>query len=343
MASTRATITDVAELAGVSIKTVSRVVNAEPNVRPMTRMRVERAIAQLDYRPNISARDLASPKARLVILVYDDPSQYDVPSSGYVLLLQEGALRACKQVGFELLVHPCSYKDEGVHEELRRVIGRARPAGVVLAAPLSNMQAIVDTIRATGVPCIPLARGTTGRNDFMIGTNDRTSSADMVKHLVQLGHRKIAFIEGNPDHRAVGNRLNGYLEGLKTAGLDYRDVYIQQGDNSIESGEEAASRLLELNDRPTAIFAANDDMAAGVVREANRRGLRIPEQLSVAGFDDVSLARLIYPSLTTVYQPLREMAEAATMTLAKGGDIEKGIMIVPGDLRIRESTGPAPR
>lgn len=341
-ASEKATISDVAQAAGVSIKTVSRVVNQEPNVRPLTRMRVERAIAQLNYRPNISARNLASSRARLIVLVYDDPAQYEVPSSGYVLSLQEGVMRVCKRRGYELVIHPCACQHENVREELKRLIERMRPTGIVLAAPLSNNAVIVDVLGKTGVPFIPLSRGDDNSTDFSIATNDRTFSAEMTRHLLSLGHRRIGFIRGNRAHAAVSNRYLGYEDALRDAGLEPNPAWVAQGDNSIESGERSAMALLESQPRPTAIFAANDDMAAGVIRAANRLGLRVPEELSVAGFDDIPLARQIYPSLTTVYQPLVEMAEAAAEALTGNRSPDHGIMVVPGELRIRASTGPAP-
>ena len=146
----KATIDDVAELAGVSIKTVSRVVNHEPNVRDSTREKVEQAIAKLNYRPNLSARNLASYHSHLIGLVYDDPSAYEIPSAGYVIRMQQGALRACKSADYELLIHPCRYRDKDISGDLKAMIEHARPDGIVLAAPLSNMPKIIDAIRATG-------------------------------------------------------------------------------------------------------------------------------------------------------------------------------------------------
>ena len=138
----RPTIDDVASLAGVSIKTVSRVVNREPNVRDSTREKVEKAISQLDYRPNPSAQNLAALRARLIVLIYDDPSYYEAPSAGYIINMQQGALSACQKAGFELLIHPCNFRDRNVRTELRTLIERVRPAGIIIAAPLSNMPKI---------------------------------------------------------------------------------------------------------------------------------------------------------------------------------------------------------
>ena len=345
MSGRRPTIEDVAALAGVSIKTVSRVVNREPNVRASTQEKVEQAIAQLGYRPNPSAQNLASHRARLIVLIYDDPSAYEVPSSGYIIRMQEGALRACHERGFELLIHPCNYRDENVGVELQELIGRVRPAGIVLAAPLSNMPWIVDAVSATDAPCVRLATGSGNGSEYSVATNDHEVSAEMTRYLASLGHERIAFVAGDRDHKAVVNRLAGYAAGLEEAGLDYDEDLIVQGDNSIGSGERCAEQLLSITPRPTAIFCANDDMAAGVIRVATRMGIRVPEELSVAGFDDISLARQIVPSLTTIRQPLSAMAKAASNALidgSRGHPHEPELEIIPATIQVRESTGPAP-
>ena len=341
----KATIDDVAELAGVSIKTVSRVVNREPNVRESTREKVDKAIAKLNYRPNLSARNLASQRSHLIVLVYDDPSAYEVPSSGYVIRMQQGTLRACREANYELLIHPCNYRHKKVKAELEAIIEQMRPDGFVIAAPLSNMPKIVNAIAATDTPYVRLSPGTKNGDEFMVVTNDREVSGDMTRYLASQGHERIAFIRGDPKHKAVGNRFKGYKDGLAHRNLPYVDELVVAGDNSIASGAAAAEQLLALDNPPTAIFCANDDMAAGVIRVAYRHGIEVPGQLSVAGFDDSSLARQIYPALTTVRQPLAAMAETAAATLIRHA--EKGTMpartdSVPASLQVRDSTGPAP-
>lgn len=341
-----ATIDDVAELAGVSIKTVSRVVNREPNVREQTRARVEDAIAELNYRPNQAARSLASHHSHLIGLIYDDTSVYEVPSAGYVVRMQQGALRACRTANYELLIHPCRYRDKGVGQQLKALIERVRPDGIVLAAPLSNMPKIVRAIHATGTPFVRLSPGNGNGQRFSVATNDREISAEMTRYLASLGHKDIAFITGHPSHKAVGNRFLGYQDGLKQSDLRFSERLVVAGDNSIGSGEECAKKLLKRKRRPTAIFAANDDMAAGVIRVADRLGIRVPDQLSVAGCDDIALAQQIYPALTTINQPLSSMAERAAIALIESmrkKEPLKGTEIVPATLKIRESTGPAPR
>ncbi|MBT8101010.1 MAG: LacI family DNA-binding transcriptional regulator [Gammaproteobacteria bacterium] len=341
----KATIDDVAELAGVSIKTVSRVVNGEPNVRESTRDKVDKAIVKLKYRPNLSARNLASQRSHLIVLIYDDPSAYEVPSSGYVIRMQAGTLRACRAASYELLIHPCNYRNKNVKAELDAIIEQMRPDGFVIAAPLSNMPKIVNAIASTNTPFVRMSPGSQNGKEFIVATNDREISAEMTRYLAAQGHRRIAFIRGNPKHKAVNNRAKGYKDGLVEGGLKFRDELVFVGDNSIASGIAAAEQLLALEHPPTAIFAANDDMAAGVIRVAYRMGVDIPGQLSVAGFDDSSLAQQIHPTLTTVRQPLAAMAEQAAETLirhAGKGEMPARTEIVPAALQIRDSTGPAP-
>lgn len=342
----KATIDDVAELAGVSIKTVSRVVNHEPNVRDSTRDKVQKAITTLNYRPNQSARNLASHRAHLIGLVYDDPSAYEIPSAGYIIRLQEGSLRACRPVNYELLIHPCNYRNKGVGNELKELIEQVRPAGIVIAAPLSNMSKVVQAISDTGTPFVRLSPGKANGEEYSVATNDRQVSAEMTRHLASLGHQRIAFITGHPNHKAVANRFDGYKDGLEQSGLEYSQQLVAAGDNSFGSGEACGARLLKLTQSPTAIFAANDDMAAGVIRTADRLGFKVPEQLSVAGCDDISLAQQVYPALTTIRQPLSAMAERAALALinhSRGAAPFMGTEIVPATLKVRDSTGPAPK
>ena len=348
----KATIFDVAERAGVSIKTVSRVVNNEPNVRAATRRKVEAAIAALHYRPDQSARNLASHRSHLIGLIYDDPAAYDMPSGGYILDLQQGALRACRDALSELLIHPCDLRKKDVADELVSLIEQTRLSGIIVAAPLSNMPKILRAVESTGTPFVRLSPGTGRGAQLAVVTNDREISAEMTVYLAGLGHRRIAYITGNPDHKAVANRYKGYLDGMQQAGLDVDDSLVVGGDNSFGSGQQCAEQLLALADPPTAIFAANDDMAAGTIRAAHRLGIAVPGQLSVAGFDDIALARQVDPTLTTIRQPLVRMAERAVRMLLVNGNGNgntdersppaSGHECVPATIRIRESTGPAP-
>ena len=341
----KATIDDVAALAGVSIKTVSRVVNKEPNVREGTRERVRKAIEKLDYRPNPSARSLAGKRSYLIGLLYDDPSLYDNPSSNYIVNIQQGALRICKSENHDLLIYPCNYKDKNLNSEIRSLISHSRLDGLILTPPLSDKKSMVATIRKTGTPVVRIAPGDMTAPQSAVSTNDRDICAKMTEYLASLGHTRIAFITGNRDHKALENRYLGYQDGLSNCGLKFLQGLVREGDNSFGSGEACTRKFLQSKNPPTAIFACNDDMATGVIRVAHQMGFHVPNELSVAGFDDIPLAQQIYPALTTIRQPVRTMAETAVeilMDQVASRPTSEKIHRIDAVLKIRESTGPAP-
>ncbi len=339
----KATIDDVAKLAGVSIKTVSRVVNREANVRESTRKRVDAAVAELHYSPNQSARSLASRRSFLIGLIYDDPGRYAVPSSGYVIKLQQGLLRACKAANYDVILHPCSYDDADIGKQITELIEHTRVDGLAVAPPLSNVPAVMAAIREKGKPFVQISPGTLAPDRLTVVTNDREVSAEMTQYLASLGHKRIAFIKGDPGHKAVTHRYLGYLDGLEASGLPFRKGLVCGGDNSIGAGEECARHLLRLDPRPTAIFASNDDMAAGVMRIAQQMKIDVPDELSVAGFDDIPLAQQIFPALTTIKQPLRKMAEAGAQALIdqlRAKDTSAELITIKSELVLRDTTAP---
>lgn len=332
----KATIDDVAELAGVSIKTVSRVVNNEPNVRPGTREKVETAIATLNYRPNLSARSLAGNKSFVLALVYGSPSDH------YVLELQEGILEACRPQSYELVVHPAIYRDKNLVKDITDFILEKRIDGVMLTPPISDHMGVITSLRKLNIPVVRVAPTENKSFTPYVETNDQESSYDMTCQLIALGHTRIGFIAGHPDHHAISLRLEGYKSALIENQITIDKTLIDQGDNSFESGEAAAKRLLSLEQRPSAIFAATDNMAAGVIMVAHQSGLKIPQHLSVCGFDDTPVAHQLWPALTTIRQPIRHMARKATDLLLKqikGKDVQLPASILSSIIVVRESTG----
>jgi LacI family transcriptional regulator len=206
------------------------------------------------------------------------------------------------------------------------------------------MAPLIQALDEHGVSFALIAPAERGNEHRSIYTNDEEACADMTRYLFSLGHRRIGFVVGHPQHRAVGNRYVGYKKGLKSCGLKLDRKLVMRGDNSFESGEKCGRRLLDLDVPPTAIFASNDNMAAGVMRVAHDMALDIPGDLSVAGFDDIPLASRIWPSLTTIRQPIEEMAVRATALLLRqlrGLDDSDIGNTVESTVVLRESTGPA--
>lgn len=333
----KATIDDVAALAGVSIKTVSRVVNREPNVRQATRERVESAIAALDYRPNLSARSLAGNRSFLLGLLYGIPSEY-------VLDVQEGVSSICRAQGYELLVYPCDHEDVNLVDAVLALISDKRIDGLMLTPPMSDNVPLLKTLRNHAIPVVSLSPLANNGVSSFVETNDRAATHTMINRLIDLGHNRIGFIGGHPDHGAMTTRYDGYRDALVDSGIPLMPHLIEQGFNSFESGVTCARKLLYLPHRPTAIFAANDAMAAGVMMVAHELGIHIPGDLSVVGFDDTSIARQVWPSLTTVCQPVQKMAAVATELLLEqvmGKTTEVRSCCIDSTLVFRASTGPA--
>ncbi len=341
----RATINSVAALAGVSKKTVSRVINGEPSVRDLTRERVLEAVRELRFRPNTVARSLAGKRSYLIGLLYDDPAIHENPGSSYIVDVQQGVLRTCRSRTYDLLIHPCDYRSTSLHDDILALIDHSKLDGLILTPPLSDMGETIRVIQARRTPVVRISPGDPSELTAAVNTDDRAICARMTEFLASLGHTRIAFITGHPDHKALIMRYLGYRDGLEEAGLAFDPGMVAAGDNSFAAGEACARELLTRRPAPTAIFACNDDMAAGVIRIAHEMGIQVPEHLSVAGFDDAPLARVLYPALTTVRQPVRAMAERVAdvlinrMQQPSAGPTRSTIA---AELVIRESTGPAP-
>jgi LacI family transcriptional regulator len=333
----RARIEDVAAAAGVSIKTVSRVMNREPNVREETRARVLEAAEALRYIPHVSARSLAGHRSFNLALVYNNPSD------NYMMGVISGVLEACAADEYHLILCPAALDEPQLLAEVDELLAHSRPDGLLLTPPLTDAPGLLARL---GALAIPFASISPRRQQaaLAVSMDEPLAAMQMVDHLVGLGHRRIAHVVGHPAHGASQWRLDGYRRGLARAGIPVDPAYEVQGEFSFESGVAAARTLLALDPMPTAIFAANDDMAAGVMYVAHERGLRIPDDLSVSGFDDTPMSRQVFPALTTVHQPTREMGRLATQGLLAHIRDPKAsaTMSVPHTLMVRRSTGPAP-
>lgn len=344
------TIRDVAHLAGVSIKTVSRVMNGEPRVSPATRDRVDAAMATLGYRPNLNARGLAGDRSFLIGLFYDNPSSH------YVNDVQTGAVERCRAAGYHLVVEPCQAGDPGVGALIGAIATQLRLDGAILTPPLVDHAGVLAALRDSGVPVACIGPGGDPGPAIPAPTHvtmdDYDAARQITAHLLGLGHRRIGFIKGHPDHRAAAQRYAGFRDELAARHLPLDPDLVLPGYFSFRIGATCAARMLRREDRPTAIFASNDDMAAAAVSVAQRMGLSVPRHLSVVGFDDTPVARMVWPNLTTIRQPISRMAAvAADLLVARaararsgadgGGDGEGAARhLLEFDLVIRDSTAP---
>lgn len=331
----RVTITDVARAVGTSKKTISRVLNNDPNVSDSMRQSVLAAIAELNYRPLTSARSLATNRSFMIGLLYDNRS----PS--YIMEVQAGVLEACEAQHYSMMVQPLVSTAADFVEHVEDILSRQRPDGLILTPPLTDHPQLLDCLHRNGVPFASIApRHPEGCIGVML--REREAAAAMVEHLVALGHRRIAHILGDPEHGAGIWRLAGYRDGLARAGLKEDPAYMVQGRFSFESGVAAMRQLLALPQRPTAVFAGDDDMAVGAIWAAAEAGVSVPRDISICGFDDTTIATQVWPPLTTVHQPVREMGRRATEELLRRvlNRGEARMVEVDYKMRIRASTAP---
>jgi LacI family transcriptional regulator len=331
------TIDDVAKEAGVARVTVSRVLNNVQNVRPETRERVRRAVELLGYSVNKQARALASGAGRTILLIHShDPDRE--PNSYYHSGLELGALRACSDLGFDHVTHAIDPALADRDRLLASIIERERPAGVVLPPPLSDDVTLLLGMRRAGVRVVAVSAGEQGREVVpSAGIDERAGGRAIGDYLVSLGHRRIGFVKGPPDHLAAALRYDGFLDALRKAGVQ-GEPWTAEGDFTFKSGVEAAARLVREVPQVTALACANDDMAAGAMLALHRAGLEIPADISVTGFDDTPLSDVIWPPLTTVRQPIKDIAERAVHILVEQPADDDPFEPLPHGLVVREST-----
>lgn len=307
----KATINDIARLSGVSKKTVSRVINDSPLVKPDTRARVHALMREYGYAPDPQARGLAFRKSFLVGLVFDNPT------AQYIVNMQYGVLDALRDTGYELVVHPCDSKSEGYIDGIRRFVQQQKLHGVILIPRVSEDQALADALRAIDCRYVRIASVPFDEPGRMLVTQDRLAGAEAAHYLESLGHRRIGLITGPRRYRSAIERGDGFLDALARRGIRLPPDAVYEGGYTFESGVAGAEQLLSRSDRPTAIFACNDEMAAGVYKAAQRMGISIPAELSVVGYDDSPLASQLWPALSTIRLPVRDVGrQAASLLLA---------------------------
>jgi LacI family transcriptional regulator len=316
------TIYDVAARAQVSIKTVSRVMNNEPNVRPAMRERVLDAAGALGYAPNLSARSLAGSRSFVIAVFVDAPLTIDhwrsERGSDYLSRIQLGATLECRGAGYHLLVELIDHDGPQVRQEVGALLGALKPDGVILTPPSCDNPVVLELLDKAGTAYVRLGPEKPEGLGPRVHMDDVAAAREMTEHLADLGHRRIGFITGDKRLGASQARREGYVAAMQARGLPVSPDWIREGDFNFESGHEGAKALLALPDRPTAIFASSDEMAVGALTAVAEAGLAAPADISVAGFDDSPVARLSRPQLTTIRQPLVEMSTLATRMLIKG-------------------------
>jgi LacI family transcriptional regulator len=328
---------DVADRAGVSAKTVSRVVNREPQVRASTREKVLRVIEELHFRPNKSAQSLAADRSLLIGLLYDNPSP------AYITGLQEGVLRACDQFGYGLVIQPCDHRDAGMIKTLQDLLVSTRMDGVVLSPPFTENQEIFALLDEYQTPFALISPLDQSQTRPLVFTDDVAAAKQAMRHLFDLGHRRIGFIRGLRRRSGSEMRFTGYQQALQENGIEFDERLVADGQFTFESAEQGAHALLQQEDPPTAIFASSDYMAAGVLKAARTLEIAVPDELSICGFDDNPISRYLTPTLTTMSHPVRKLAEQAGELLIR--QLKKHDGAAPptpaySELIVRESTAP---
>ena len=311
MAGEKPTIDDVARVAGVGRTTVSRVLNQGPNVRPEVRDKVMQAVEALGYRVNEQARSLASGAKREIALVHASDLDTE-PNSYYNAGLELGAMRACAEHGFHLTNHNINQNAPDRSARVRALLAAGRYEGVILTPPFSDDVALIRAVRAGGAAVVSISAGPDGRAVApSVGIDDFEAGRDIAAYLIGLGHRCFGFILGIEGHVSAEGRFAGFLKALEQAGLPADEVVVERGKFTFHSGIACAEAILARSPRPTALVCANDDMAAGATLTVHKSGLEIPRDISVTGFDDTPVSEIIWPPLTTVHQPIREMGRRA--------------------------------
>ncbi len=332
------TIDDVARAAGVARVTVSRVLNNGASVRPETRERVRRAVEELGYSVNQQARALASGMGRQIMLIHAHSPELE-PNSYYNAGLELGAFRGCSSLGFDLVTRAVDPHESTRVRLLTAILERERPAGLILTPPLSDDIELIEAARRVGAQVVSVSAGDRARTAVTaVGIDERGGGYAIGKHLASLGHRRVGFIKGHPEHQAAALRYEGFLDALAEAGIA-EQPWTATGDFTFKSGVEAAERLLHDAGHVTALACANDDMAAGAMLALHRAALDIPATISVSGFDDTPMSEIVWPPLTTVRQPIKDLAERAVHLLIDSqlnGSIRYDVL--PFALIVREST-----
>ena len=329
------TVNDVAKRAGVSMKTVSRVINREDSVAKETRRKVLAAIEDLEYVPNLWAQRLRSGQSGVIALLF-----YDATPS-YIMDVINGLMDCGDQYHYTINLHRVNVKDPKQVDHILSVAGQKQIEGFVITPPCDNSEQLIDGLHRMKFPFVQLSPRKRTNEYAWVSATDEEGSCEAARYLLALGHNRIGIIQGDVDHQASWDRLNGYKFALQEAGVNIDEGLIKQGGWTFRSGLREARSLMSIPQPPSAIMAADDQVAAGIIQAAWELGVNCPEQISVIGFDDVPLARQITPPLTTIKQPISEIAHKAMTVLIEQlipGTNQETSFQIPTELIIRNST-----
>ncbi|HEY5810750.1 MAG TPA: LacI family DNA-binding transcriptional regulator [Povalibacter sp.] len=339
---TRPAIGTVAAEARVSVKTVSRVINNSNRVTAATREHVMGVIRRLGYSPSPNARRLAGHRSYLVGLPFDNPHAL------YVTEVQSGSLASFRHANYQVVMHACDSQAPSLADEIRLFVRSVRVDGVILTPPLSDSAAVAEALDEDDIPFVRIAPATRSDPSRSVFANDRECSAAMIRQLAAMGHRRIGFLLGHASHAGTTQRYMGYCDGIRQSGLQVDPALTLEGEGSFDAAIVRTRQWLQMPPalRPTAIFASTDQMAAGVLRAAHELGVSIPRQVSVVGFGDDPLALQVWPKLTTIRQPLHDLARQAAALLLSQLQSQPApaqpLQRVEPSLILRQSTAAAP-
>jgi LacI family transcriptional regulator len=335
------TITHVATDAGVSLQTVSRVINNEPNVRPAMQARVQASIDKLGYVPSIAAQRMSGSKSYLILAINDRERTIADwrarQGSDWVDQMLLGGMLKCAEHGYRMIFELVDTHNDHVERELSATIAALQPDGVILTPPHSENPLITKLLADRKIPFARIGSDTLGPG-IALTMGDQGSAKLATDHLIGLGHSRIALIAGPEEYNLSNWRIEGWQHAMTQAGLSYQGLCIR-GDFSYESGAVAADALLNLNPPPTAIIASNDQMALATLDTAINRGLNIPGDLSLVCFDNTPVARFTTPQLTAIDQPIAATFSKAVELLITNGNLpDQQAVVVQGSLVERGST-----
>lgn len=340
------TIKHVAAEAGVSLQTVSRVINDGPNVRGPTQERVRRAIDKLGYVPSLAARRMGGQRSYLLLALNDRDRTIEGWRSGdgtdWVDQMLLGGMLKSAEHGYRMIFELVDTHNAHVERELAAALANLHPDGVILTPPHGDNPMITGLLAARHIPIARIGSTEVG-NGFAISMDEARAAATGTEHLLALGHRRIGFITGSDDYALSGARLQGYREAIDLAGIPLNPNWVARGDFTFASGVEATRQLLAAGEPVTAVLASSDQMALAALQVARSQGLEVPGDLSIVSFDDTPIVKFSSPPLTAIRQPIAEMASLAAELLIRtvNGEPTEPSHVLPFKLIVRESTAPA--